>query len=142
MHKHRGFDSYLLETPVNEVYAIILLKIKREILLSLVRETLCPNDAVKRKELLDKYREFILPEEEADWHGLPIGEARTKQLYLDQMAREQDQRPKKEAYRKELVSMLHDGYLSDMDPSLLYDKAPQEGMTVAGAWKWIKKKMG
>ena len=75
---HNGFDSYLLENPVNEVFAINLLKIKREILLSLVRQTLCPEDEVKRKELLDKYERFIIPEEEADWHGLPLIEARHK----------------------------------------------------------------
>lgn len=37
VHRHFGFDNYLLNTPVNEIYAIGLLKIKREMLLALAR---------------------------------------------------------------------------------------------------------
>ena len=78
MDLHQGFDAYLLENEVNEVYAKMLLNIKREILLSLVRETLWPDDPVRRKELLDRFKKHILPEEEADWHGLTLNQARSK----------------------------------------------------------------
>ncbi len=33
--RHKGFDLYLMETPVNEVYAVGLLRIKREMLIAL-----------------------------------------------------------------------------------------------------------
>ena len=48
--QHNGFDSYLLETPVNEVYAWDLLKIKREILLKL---------ADPQSDIQDEYREKV-----------------------------------------------------------------------------------
>ncbi len=43
-------------------------------LLSLARESLWPSDSVKRKEVLEKYEKFKMPEQIADWHGLPIDE--------------------------------------------------------------------
>ncbi len=110
-----------METPVNEVYATDLLKIKRCMLLSLIRETLYPEDAVKRKEVLSKYEPFTMPEEEADWHGLPLHEAHDKQFLLEKLYKEWASRPKKEEYRQELVGMLRQGYLQDIDPSILYE---------------------
>jgi len=47
--KHFGLDFYLLETPVNEVYATGLLQMKRCMLLALVRGQLWPNDDYKRR---------------------------------------------------------------------------------------------
>ncbi len=46
----------------------------RCLLLSLARESLWPSDSVKRKEVLEKYEKFKMPEQIADWHGLPIDE--------------------------------------------------------------------
>lgn len=119
--QHCGFDSYLLETPVNEIYALVPLKVKREILLSLARETLWPDDAGRKRDVLDKYKDFILPEEEADWHGLSIMEARHKFLCLERLFDEECALPKKSEYRKELVNYLKQGYLEDVDPALLHD---------------------
>ena len=80
--RHHGLDYYLLETPVNEVYATNLLKLKRCILLAMARETLYPDDPVRRKEVLDKYEKFRMPEEIADWHGLPIYEVNQKSFLI------------------------------------------------------------
>jgi len=120
--RHKGLDSYLLETPVNEVYAMGLLRLKREILLALVRGTLWPEDASRKEELLCKFEKFILPEEVADWHGLSKAEAREKQWYIEALHRDTEgTRPLKEEYRKELVGLLRQGLIEDLDPQLLMD---------------------
>ena len=65
-----GLDYYLLKTPVNEIYSHVGLKLKREILLALVRNTeMIPS------EIYLKYEPYKLPEEVALWHGLPWKEA-------------------------------------------------------------------
>merc|ERR1712013_853285 len=84
-----GFDSYLLSTPVNEVYATGLLRLKRELLLALAQPGLLP-DSVQRK-----YEKFRLSFEEADWHGLTIEEA--KKI------------PDKVVFRKQLFEELREG---------------------------------
>ena len=128
MDKHNGFDRYLLETPVNEVYANMLLKVKREILLALAKKT-------ARPEVLESYSSFTIPEEEADWHGLRIQEAREKQWYIESLERDRRMVPKKHEYRKELHGMLKAGYLDDLDPKLLYEEQDSRGL-----WKKIKDK--
>merc|ERR1719495_1125916 len=84
-----GFDSYLLSTPVNEVYATGLLRLKRELLLALAQPGLLP-DSVQRK-----YEKFRLSFDEADWHGLTMREARKI--------------PDKVVFRKQLVEELREG---------------------------------
>jgi hypothetical protein len=117
--RHNGLDFYLLETPVNEIYALGLLRLKREILIALAKETLHPNDAGKKTELLAKYKRFILPLEEADWHGLSINQAREKQWHLEALDRDATNTPLKAEFRRELVGMLKSGSLDDIDPQLL-----------------------
>ena len=65
-----GLDNYLLKTEVNEIYSHLGLKMKREILLTLANpeEELYPMDSAKRTDLLDQYKDYILPHEEADWY--------------------------------------------------------------------------
>ncbi len=107
----------------------------RCMLLALVRETLYPNNSVRRKEVLDKYKRFMLPEEEADWHGLTIDDAKDKQEMLDRLQREERTRPLKHLYRKELVDSLKAGlYEEAVDPVLLEEG---EGTTVRQAFRRI-----
>lgn len=106
-----GLDNYLLKTQVNEIYSHFGLKLKRELLLTLANaeEDLYPDEKGKQKTILDKYKDYILPLEEADWHGLPLHEALHKQHTLDRIEEEESIKPLKEEYRRKLVARLADG---------------------------------
>merc|ERR1711892_60763 len=69
-----GFDSYLLKTPVNEVYATGLLKIKRELLLQLSDRNNFVERSPGNSAIYDKFSGFSVTQEEADWHGLTLRE--------------------------------------------------------------------
>uniref|UniRef100_A0A915K319 39S ribosomal protein L28, mitochondrial n=1 Tax=Romanomermis culicivorax TaxID=13658 RepID=A0A915K319_ROMCU len=70
-----GFDYYILRTSELDLGSKLGNKLKREMLLSLARRDYYPNDAEKRKEIEEKYKEFIIPEHEAEWVGLDLNEA-------------------------------------------------------------------
>lgn len=111
-----GFDNYLLNTPVNEVYAWRLLKFKREILLALTNPDNFSSKIHKHgPEMFDKYQKYAVTESEADWHGLTLNEARAKQKAIEEKLKEESIVPDKIKYRKELVSKLKDGHLDDVD---------------------------
>jgi len=131
-----GLDNYLLKTEVNEIYSHFGLKLKRELLLTLANaeEELYPHDAGKRREILDKYKEFLVPFEVADWHGLPLSEALHKQLTIERLEEEASIKPRKEAYRKELLEDLKSG---DVDPTVLYDE--ENPGLVSSAMTSVKK---
>jgi len=137
--KHFGFDFYLLQTPVNEVYATRLLQIKRCMLLAMARNTLWPNDAYKRQEVLGKYSTYGMPVEEADWHGLTLEQAQEKLVSEERLAYEQSVKPKKIEYRKELVDLLKNGYLEDIPPDVLEEEEERKQTSVKDAWKMVKK---
>ncbi|XP_076046362.1 mitochondrial ribosomal protein L28 [Oratosquilla oratoria] len=84
--QHYGLDSYLLETSPRDLMSELALGIKREILLALSKKTLYPDNVGKQKELLEKYKDFIIPEEEAEWYGLPMRQALRKLRHLDREA--------------------------------------------------------
>lgn len=137
-----GLDNYLLETKVNEIYSHLGMKLKRELLLTLANpdQELYPADAAKRSDLLDKYKDYVMPLEEADWHGLPFNQAVQKQFVLDRMEDEENVGPLKLKYRQELVDMLKAGYLDDVDPNILYDDpALQEHGVISTAIRSLKK---
>ena len=68
--KSYGLDFYLLQTPVNEIYSHLGLKLKREILLALAN-----NQELIPSNVYSKYEAYKVPEEVALWHGLPWKEA-------------------------------------------------------------------
>ena len=133
--------SYLLETPVNEVYARDLLMIKRAILLALARGTHSPGDPGRKREIDDKYMRFGVPEEEADWHGLPLIQARDKVEAEERLALERSRVPKKHEYRRELVEMLREGYLEDVDPAILYADDDEKKTTVSSAIEGVTSRV-
>ncbi|KAG0728101.1 39S ribosomal protein L28, mitochondrial [Chionoecetes opilio] len=102
--QHYGFDSYLLETSPSNLMSKLALKLRREMLLALTRETLYPENPSKKKEILEKYNKFILPEEEADWFGLSLREALIKQRRLEKAANAP--MPLKHKFRLEFVEYL------------------------------------
>lgn len=116
----KGLDHYLLQTPVNEVYAWRLLRIKRELLLELAdRESFCASRRLSGgAAIYDKYAEFAVPHDQADWTGLTLREAVQKQVALDELEKENNTVPMKHKYRQELVDLLRSGYLDDLDLSL------------------------
>ncbi|KAF2362995.1 L28p-like [Trinorchestia longiramus] len=82
--KHYGLDSYLLKTPYADINSALGFKLKKEMLLALVKQTLYPNDPEMKKEITEKYKEFIIPVEEADWIGLTLDEAVKRQKKLEE----------------------------------------------------------
>lgn len=117
----KGFDNYILNTPVNEIYAWKLLKLKREMLLKL-----CEKDNFAgvngKTDVYDKYHEHAVPHEQADWTGLTLQEAIKKQLAIDRSKAEESTVPYKSVYRKELLDLLKDGHLEELDVDLVTEK--------------------
>lgn len=137
--QHGGLDLYLLKEPVNEVYSRFLLRLKREILLALVRRDLAPHSERKKARLLTKYEPYLLPEEEADWHGLSLKDARQKQGELDRLAAQRAQVPKKVELRRELVELLRSGDMDEVDADLILE--PETDSTLGTAIKSVSKKL-
>lgn len=82
-----GFDNYILKTPVQDFNSQMALDLRRKMLLALARKEIYPDNAEKRDEILKKYAEFIIPEEEAEWFGLNLREATWKLLEQEQEAK-------------------------------------------------------
>ena len=110
----KGFDYYLLETPVNEIYAEGLLRIKRELLLALVDRDQFSTKRGGKPDVYDKYQKFAVSFEEADWHGLSFREAMKKQARIQELEAERSIQPDKIKYRKQLIEQLRTGKLDDL----------------------------
>jgi len=119
-----GFDNYIMKTEVNEIYAWKLLKLKREMLLKLVDKD---NFAGGKTDIYDKYNEYAVPHEVADWTGLTLQEAIGKQLAIDREKVEEDTIPFKSQYRQELVHLLRSGHLEEIDPELTLEESDSKG---------------
>ncbi|CAL8353681.1 unnamed protein product [Lota lota] len=80
-----GFDLYILKTSKEDLNSKLGMDLKRAMLLRLARrETqLYPQDPVKRDKIYSKYKQFEVPEEEAEWLGLNLEEAVEKQRQLE-----------------------------------------------------------
>ncbi|XP_017280126.1 39S ribosomal protein L28, mitochondrial [Kryptolebias marmoratus] len=80
-----GFDFYILKTPKEDLNSKLGMDLKRAMLLRLARRTteLYPNDPAKRESIYNKYKQFEIPEEEAEWVGLTLDEAVEKQRQLE-----------------------------------------------------------
>ncbi|NWX95538.1 RM28 protein, partial [Nothoprocta ornata] len=87
-----GFDFYILKargargtTPKVDMCSKLGMDLKRTMLLRLARKdpALHPDDPARREAIYHKYREFVIPEEEAEWVGLSLEEAIEKQRLLE-----------------------------------------------------------
>ncbi|KAM9733113.1 large ribosomal subunit protein bL28m [Menidia menidia] len=80
-----GFDFYILKTPKDDLNSKLGMDLKRAMLLRLARKDkeLYPDDPVKRERVYGKYKQFEIPEEEAEWVGLSLEEAMEKQRQLE-----------------------------------------------------------
>ena len=122
----KGFDYYLLKTPVNEVYATGLLRLKRELLLTLAKKDNFATKLGGKPEVYEKYQKFAVSHEEADWHGLTFSEALRKQATIDAKREELSIIPDKLKYREELVQMLRSGKADEMEMAELESEQPDK----------------
>nr|CAG4645888.1 EOG090X0GHI [Lynceus sp. MCZ IZ 141354] len=102
--KHTGFDSYILETPPQDLKSNLALKIKRKLLLSLATKDFYQNDPAKHNEIYEKYKKYELPLEEAEWYGLTLAEAMAK--YKATVEVRPPPVPKKLIFRQEFIEQL------------------------------------
>ncbi|XP_063223435.1 large ribosomal subunit protein bL28m isoform X3 [Bacillus rossius redtenbacheri] len=114
IHRHRGFDHYLLQTKACDLKSDLALKLKRLILLDLKDKNLYPNDPVKKEEIYNKYKIYLeqYTEEEIEWYGLTMFEAIKKQMNLE--AELFKPKPLKHLYRAQLLQKLRDGTIPEV----------------------------
>nr|ACO83102.1 mitochondrial ribosomal protein L28 (predicted) [Dasypus novemcinctus] len=81
-----GFDFYILKTPQEDLCSKFGMDLKRGMLLRLARQDpqLHPDDPGRRAAIYSKYKEFVIPEAEAEWVGLTLTEAVEKQRLLEE----------------------------------------------------------
>nr|XP_039334324.1 39S ribosomal protein L28, mitochondrial [Saimiri boliviensis boliviensis] len=106
-----GLDFYILKTPKEDLCSKFGMDLKRGMLLRLARQDpqLHPEDPERRAAIYDKYKEFVIPEEEAEWVGLTLEEAIEKQRLLE----EKDPVPLFKVYTEELIQRLQRQALSE-----------------------------
>ncbi|XP_040571139.1 large ribosomal subunit protein bL28m [Lepeophtheirus salmonis] len=130
--KAHGFDNYLLRTPVNEIYAWTLLKIKREILLKLCY----PEENQLKSDVMKDFESYRVDFDIADWHGLRLEEAFHKAKRANKVKALRESRiPLKQIYREELVNALNQGYLENIDTELIIkEEAEAEGQGIMNSF--------
>uniref|UniRef100_A0A8C2W3M1 Large ribosomal subunit protein bL28m n=1 Tax=Chinchilla lanigera TaxID=34839 RepID=A0A8C2W3M1_CHILA len=106
-----GFDFYILKTPKEDLCSKFGMDLKRGMLLRLARQDpqLHPDNPEQRMAIYHKYKEFVIPEEEAEWVGLTLEEAVEKQRLLE----EKDPVPLFKIYVEELIERLQQQALSE-----------------------------
>ncbi|CAG5123137.1 unnamed protein product [Candidula unifasciata] len=99
-----GLDFYILKTHEVDLCSKLGITLKREMLLALARKSMYPDDPVKRDKIYNRYKEFVIPEEEAEWIGLDTHVAVEKAQ--KQIAEKSKPVPLKDLYLVELVKRL------------------------------------
>ncbi|KAF6038684.1 mRpL28 [Bugula neritina] len=103
-----GLDSYILQTPEEDLNSNLALKLKQRMLEALMDKSLYPNDAEKREKIYNKYKKYITySREEVEWLGLSEEEAIEKQEELEKQRSKP--RPLKEIFTEELIAKLKIG---------------------------------
>ncbi|KAK6975941.1 39S ribosomal protein L28 mitochondrial [Biomphalaria glabrata] len=95
-----GLDFYILKTHEVDLCSKLGMTLKREMLLTLANKSFYPNDPVKKEKIYNKYKEFIIPAEEAEWIGLSVDEAVEKAKKLNEAMN--PTKPLKEQYLYDL----------------------------------------
>lgn len=107
-----GFDFYILKTHEVDLKSQLGMDLKREMLLTLARKSLYPNDPVKREKIYNRYKSYIIPESEAEWVGLTLNQACRKQEAIESKNEEMATRPLKEVYKIDLISKIQEMKIS------------------------------
>lgn len=87
--------------------------LQRMIILALAKKTYYPDDPKKQQEIYERYKDWVKPVEEAEWWGLEVHEAMTRQKVLD--ARAMPARPLKEALSRILLTKLDGKYNANLN---------------------------
>lgn len=102
-----GLDHYILGTSERDLNSQLGMKLKREMLLALARKSMYPNDPKRRDLIYERYKKYEIPEEEAEWIGLPVEEAVQKGRELEEKSNPVV--PLKEIFIKQLLHDLKEG---------------------------------
>lgn len=94
--KHQGFDLYILKTPVQDLHSELGRRLQHKMLRALATD---PRDYIK-----EKYKDFIKPLEEIEWHGLKENEAISKFKLM--RVEETIEPPLKVTYARQLIENL------------------------------------
>jgi len=105
-----GFDNYILKTPVVDLQSQLALNLRRRMLLCLVRREMYPDNPEKQEEIYQRYKEHIIPEEEAEWFGLSIEDALKKMKFQETLNRPP---PMKHQLRLNLIQKLKEGKIEE-----------------------------
>ncbi|XP_055936272.1 39S ribosomal protein L28, mitochondrial-like [Argiope bruennichi] len=101
--QYYGFDHYILGSPVQDLKSQLALNIRRKLLLALLNEEKHHKDEATNQEVLEKYKKYMIPREEAEWFGLTEREAVQKQRLLEE---ETQPVPLKHAFRQKYIEEL------------------------------------
>jgi large subunit ribosomal protein L28 len=119
IEESKGFDSYILRTHEVDLKSDIGMQLKREMLITLAKKDtdLYPEDKQKQDEIYERYKQFAIPLEEAEWVGLKPWEAVGKLKKLEEEKMRKSIRPLKEVFAQETMEKLVAGQL-DLDSKL------------------------
>ncbi|XP_015905530.1 large ribosomal subunit protein bL28m [Parasteatoda tepidariorum] len=101
--ENSSFDHYILSTPVQDLKSQLALSIRRKMYFALLNRDKNHPDDKTNEEIIEKYKKYIIPKEEAEWFGLTMREAVQKQRLLEE---EQQPVPLKHALRLKLIEEL------------------------------------
>jgi len=112
-----GFDNYILQTDVVNLDSRLGEYLKKEMMTRLYRGEAGPSEADRdaRRELYDRYKDYLIPEEELEWLGLTLGEACAKQMQIEAKKVESRTIPLKYLFAKKVYDELKYEELSGRD---------------------------
>lgn len=101
-----GLDFYILRTHEVDLKSKLGMKLKRLMLLAIANKSLYKNNPTKREEIYQKYKEFEIPSEEADWVGQSLQEAERKQYSIEERLEQETTRPLRHSYADGLLEQV------------------------------------
>lgn len=104
----KGFDNYILKTHEVDLKSDIGMQLKREMLIRLAKKEaeLYPEDKQKQEIIYNRYKEFVIPLEEAEWVGLKPWEAVNKQKKIEEVNQRKEIIPLKQVFAEETIEKL------------------------------------
>lgn len=57
----QGFDSYILETPVQDLHSQLALNLRRKMLIALAKQDFHHENPNRKAKVYEKYKQFIIP---------------------------------------------------------------------------------
>ncbi|ESN99222.1 hypothetical protein HELRODRAFT_155963 [Helobdella robusta] len=107
-----GFDFYILKTHEVDLKSKLGMTLKRTMLIALSKKSFYPDNPKKQKEIYEKYKEYEIPLEEAEWVGLSLQEAERKQHEIEEKSALQNEKPLKHYYADDLLKEIKENDLS------------------------------